>query len=83
MPLILTEPNRKDKLKGWLLAHRLTHAMIGASLGMATSSVCLMLQKETARPERVEGLKALGIPAEFLPVPKYIPPGPKPRRREG
>lgn len=80
MSLILSEPSRQDKLKGWLTSHRLTYADIGNKVGMVASSVFLMLRKETARPERVEQLKALGIPEELLPVPKYIPPGPKPKR---
>ncbi len=80
MPLILTEPSKKDKLKGWMVSHGLTYAKLGAGLDMAQSAVFALLHSDTARPERVEQLKALGVPAEFLPEPKYTPPGPKPRR---
>ena len=77
MPLILPEPTRKDKLKGWLCANRLTYAKIGARLGLAASSLSLILNGNTARPERVAQLRELGIPEELLPEPLYIPPGPK------
>jgi hypothetical protein len=82
MSLILSEPTRKDKLKGWLCAHRLTYAAIGAHLGLAASSLSLILNGDTARPERVAQLRELGIPEELLPEPLYIPPGPKRKARE-
>jgi hypothetical protein len=77
MTLILENPARKDKLKGWLCANRLTYAEIGTHLGMAASSVSFILNGDTARPERVAQLRELGIPEELLPDPLYIPPGPK------
>ena len=81
MSLMLSEPTRKDKLKGWLCAHRLTYADIGAQLGMVASSVALILNSDTARPERVDQLRDLGIPEEYLPAPLYVPPGPKPKAK--
>lgn len=81
MAFILTEPTRKDKLKGWLLAHRLTYAFLGDKIGMSAGNICTLLSQETARPERVAQLAALGIPEELLPRPLYTPPGPKPKKR--
>ena len=82
MPLILSEPTRKDKLKGWLCTNRLTYAEIGAHIGLAASSLAIILNGDTARPERVAQLRELGIPEELLPEPLYIPPGPKRKARE-
>ena len=81
MSFMLPEPTRKDKLKGWLCAHRLTYAGIGAQLGMAAASVFHIFNSDTARPERVEQLRSLGIPEDLLPAPHYTPPGPKPREK--
>lgn len=81
MNLILPEPTRVDKLKGWLYTRRLTYEGIGQTLGLTSASVLKIVNSETARPERVEQLKSLGIPEELLPEPRYIPPGPKPKRQ--
>ncbi len=64
---ILPEPNRIDKLKGWLRMHRITYAKLAAQMGMSELRLGKIINRDYAMPHRVEQLRALGVPEELLP----------------
>jgi hypothetical protein len=79
MKLILPEPSKLDKLRGWLSTYRLTYGDLAGAMGITTSAVGYLLTSQTARPERVEQLRDLGLPEDLLPVARYTAPGRKPQ----
>ena len=75
MNIILPEPSRIDKLKGWLRTYRYTLNDVAKHMDLTARGVLLIINAETARPERVKQLKTLGVPEELLPEARYITPG--------
>jgi|GEM_PF-6354312 len=73
------EPGRQDMLRIFLRQSGITRDDIADLLGVHRQSVSRILNGERALPEHVGRLLELGIPAELLPVPERIAPGPKPR----
>ncbi len=80
---ILPEPNRQDKLKGWLRARKMTYGALSKLLGMSVFHTGKLLNRDYATPARVARLRALGVPEELLPEAREWRPGRKPGRRPG
>jgi len=72
-------PTRQELLALYLKRKRLSYARLGKLLGITGQSVFRLCRNDTAPTRRVEQLLEAGIPAELLPAPLDIPPGPKPR----
>jgi len=70
---------RKLTLKRWMKRNRLTMADLGELLSLSERRVSQMLDGETAPPEHVMTLIAYDVPADLLPRPERLKPGPKPR----
>lgn len=68
---------RQDKLLIWLKRHGRTQADIARALEVGDVSVSRWMKAETIPSKRHEQLVKLGIPAELLPPPLDIVPGPK------
>lgn len=65
----LPKITRKDKLRGWMAANRMTYAFIGAQLGISNVAAHKCLMREFTGARRVAELRALGIPETLLPRP--------------
>lgn len=73
------EPGRQDMLRIFLRRSEITRDDIADLLGVHRQSVSRILNADRALPEHVLRLIEIGIPAELLPTPERIAPGPKPR----
>lgn len=78
----LTTATRQERLAIHLRRNNLTFAHIGRLLGCSRGSANRLCNAETAPTRRVEQLLELGIPADLLPTPLDIAPGPKPREHQ-
>lgn len=67
--LIVTEPTRHDKLKGWLHGRGLTIEKLAKATGLNENTCRWSLKRERASRERIELFLALGIPKSLLPKP--------------
>ncbi|GFK95426.1 hypothetical protein NNJEOMEG_03289 [Fundidesulfovibrio magnetotacticus] len=76
----LTDLSREEKLQIFLNRSGLTFKAIGGKLDMSGTAAAKLCRGETIPVRRHAELVALGIPAEYLPRPEDIKPGPKPRR---
>lgn len=74
---------RQEQLRAWIFLYGPSFSEIARQIGVTPKSAIALCKAETAPPYRVEQLKSLGLPEDLLPEPKYIVPGPKPKRREG
>jgi len=76
----LTDLSRDEKL--WIFLNRsgLTFKAIGGKLDMTGTAAAKLCRGDTMPTRRHAELVALGIPADLLPRPEDIKPGPKPRR---
>ncbi|MEG6507196.1 helix-turn-helix transcriptional regulator [Nitratidesulfovibrio sp. 1201_IL3209] len=72
-------PGRQDMLRIFLREGGISRNDIADLLGVHPQSVSRILNGDRALPEHVLRLRELGIPAELLPIPERIAPGPKPR----
>lgn len=68
---------RQDMLSIWLKRQGMTQAKIARALEVGEISVSRWLRAERIPEKRHEQLVNLGIPAELLPKPLDITPGPK------
>lgn len=76
----LTDLSREEKLQIFLGRSGLTFKAIGEKLDMTGTAAAKLCRGETMPTRRHAELITLGIPAELLPKPEDIKPGPKPRR---
>lgn len=68
---------RQDRLQIWLKLNGKTQAEIARALDVGEVSVSRWVRAENIPPKRHRQLLELGIPAELLPEPVDITPGPK------
>lgn len=74
--------NRQDMLLIWLRREGVNQADIARWLGVTETSVSRWLRAESIPVQRHGQLVELGIPAELLPAPVHVAPGPKKKSRE-
>ena len=67
MNQILSQPTRKDKIRGWLAEHRLTYRQLGRALGLSDAGVRKSLLSRDITPERHREFLRLGLPPYLLP----------------
>lgn len=72
-------PDRQDMLRIFLRQSGISRNTIARLLGVHPQTVSRILNGDRALPEHVARLQEFGIPADLLPAPARIPPGPKPR----
>lgn len=75
------EPTRQEALLIWLRRRGLQQRDIARRLGIGQNTVSRWLAADTIPSWRHRQLVSLGIPAELLPAPLDIAPGPKRGRR--
>ncbi len=81
MHLILTEPTRIDKLKGWLRMNRISQRQLARCMGMSQTKLnSLVVNSNHATEKRVEQLRTLGVPEELLPAVRERRPRHKPQK---
>ena len=68
---------RQDKLSIWLKKNGRTQADIARALEVGEVSVSRWMRAASIPEKRHEQLVKFGIPAELLPAPLDITPGPK------
>lgn len=68
---------RQDMLCVWLKRNGWTQAEIARALEVGETSISRWMRAERIPEKRHEQLVKLGIPAELLPQPVDITPGPK------
>ena len=68
---------RQDMLSIWLKRQGMTQADIARALEVGETTVARWMKAESIPEKRHEKLVKLGIPAELLPQPLDITPGPK------
>ena len=73
---------RQDMLSIWLKKNGKTQADIARALEVGEVSVSRWMRAERIPEKRHEALVKLGIPAELLPQPLDITPGPKRKARK-
>lgn len=73
------EPTRQESLVLWLKRNGIQQGDIAASLNIGKNTVSRWLRSETIPTWRHQQLLDFGIPAELLPAPVDIAPGPKRR----
>lgn len=74
----LTELTQKEKLGVWMKRSGMTYAVMAQRMGMTQWGAAKLFTRESIPTLRHNQLVELGIPFEFLPPAKDIPPGPKP-----
>ncbi len=78
--LALAGMDRRTAFRLWQqLPGGKTLTELGQVLHMTGMGLSRALNCECMRPEYVEVLIAAGVPAELLPRPEYVRPGPKPK----
>lgn len=75
----LTSLTRQEALRLWLSRNGLSFSELGRRLGVAPNSVSKLCDQETMPVRRHAQLLEQGLPAELLPRPEDIKPGPRPR----
>jgi transcriptional regulator with XRE-family HTH domain len=75
----LTSLTRQEALRIWLSRNGLTFSELGRRLGVTPNSVSKLCDQETMPVRRHAQLLEQGLPAELLPRPEDIKPGPRPR----
>lgn len=75
----LIEVTRHDKLVLWLKKNGLDFAKLGKAIGITRVSVGRLCRSETIPVRRHKQLTALGVPADLLPEPLDLNPGPRRR----
>ncbi len=73
------QPTRQEALRLHLVRVKLSFREIGRRINVSGSAIAKLCDQETMPVHRHAELMALGIPAELLPAPLNIKPGPKPR----
>ncbi len=75
----LTSLTRQEALRLWLSRNGLSFSELGRRLGVTPNSVSKLCDQETMPVRRHAQLLEQGLPAELLPRPEDIKPGPRPR----
>lgn len=75
----LTSLTRQEALRLWLSRNGLSFSELGRRLGVTPNSVSKLCDQETMPVRRHAQLLEQGLPAELLPRPLDIKPGPRPR----
>ena len=73
------EPTRQELLQLWRRRRGMLQGDIARSLGIGQNTVSRWLRADSIPTWRHRQLVGLGIPAELLPAPVDIAPGPKRR----
>lgn len=81
--ITVTHLSRREKLEVWMRREGVTFVALGRHCGVTPYNVAKLLRQETMPVRRHEQLAAFGVPAELLPAPLDIKPGPKPRTDQG
>ena len=68
---------RQDMLYVWLKRRGMTQAQIARAMKVGETTVARWMKAASIPEKRHEKLVKLGIPAELLPPPLDIAPGPK------
>lgn len=76
----LTELSRQEKLRLWMSRNRWTYARLARSLDITSNAVAKLCNQSTMPVRRHAQIVTLGVPAELLPQPLDVKPGPKPRK---
>ncbi len=74
------EFTRQDMLQAWIRKSDITQTEIARALEVRETTVSRWVRAETISTRRHEQLVKLGIPAELLPKPLDITPGPKKKK---
>lgn len=71
--------DRFARAKEWMAEHDVTYRALGEKIGVGISRARDLLTRNTIPTARHAQLVELGFPADILPEPMDLPPGPKPK----
>jgi len=79
----LTPLTRQEALRLWMNRNGKSFSAWGGNMGVTGNAVSKLCDQDTMPVHRHEQLRHLGVPAELLPKPMDLKPGPKPRGIHG
>lgn len=71
--------NRREALRIWLIANKITFVELGKCFGMTASGVSQAVSYDRMKVEYHNALVEYGIPSELLPRAEGVSLGPKPQ----
>lgn len=75
----LIYPTKQERLLLWMRRNRRSYRGLGRDIDLSGVQVANLCGQDTMPTEHHAQLVALGVPADLLPKPLDVKPGPKPR----
>lgn len=77
--IILADLSRVEKLKIWMIRAGVSYKALARQIGLTGSALGRICAQDTIPTRHHAALLRLGVPVEFLPQPKDLKSGPKPK----
>lgn len=71
--------NRREALRLWMIAHKITFVELGKHLGLTSCGVSQAVSNDRIGVEHHKALVEYGLPPELLPRAEDVSRGPKPK----